>query len=278
MTTKTVTTNEHGYEVVQTSNGVATRTRLVTRHPHRTYTPLPNGFNAELAQAVLAAIQDNELLWDQGAWRDLALLRNPEVQPLLQTQPAASRYVDESGTVVPGLPELTTSCGTVMCAAGWAVELTEGDWVIDAEMVEDWARHQVDRNRAWRWAEYYSAMALAPKTLWADAHAMATIESMPLELRLQLAARGFSDATHVVVSAHFQALTVLGLADTAVPDVLELFSEDNDLPMLRRIVDIYTEHGPWPSREVRDEFACLREQIRQDLWDQERAHLEAQDA
>lgn len=215
--------------------------------PDRFYEPLPNGFNAELANEVYKMIQDRQLLWDQGVWRSFTILGDSD-QPWRRDM--AEMMGDQDSTQY--------LCGTSMCFAGWVNEITRVDWVVDKRLV-DLSSSQgstfvllpseadgIDLSSV-------EDLVLMPKETsgYTEQGRLRTWDRLDFPVVKYLNRRGFSYDTHVVDTVQNAALQALGLTEG---DPLELFGGSKGLDEIRIIIDAYTAFGPCPTEDQQREF------------------------
>ena len=247
MSTKTVAVRQ-GLRGIKTKNGKSTFTATIYDLPLKTYTPLPNGFNLELAEEVFKIIENTQLLWDQDSWR------NP-----VWMDPGAPEY-DE---IVEKIEAITADmkkpvCGATMCFAGWATECSRMDWVIDGgwfKLVNEQGTQLPQRVAINQYIDQVLIKQDDPvyadliECCGPDDGPPTLFEDMPAPLVTNLKKRGFSELTHASFSAGAVAKRLLGIGD----DKLGLFQASNDLEEIRRIIDFYAARGGRLSQaDVRD--------------------------
>lgn len=209
---------------IHTTNGVDTRTTTVYLRNLRDYTPLPNGFNKELAEEMWFEIVRLPMLWDQGSWRSVVDISGGS--PLAE---AIREHVNA--------PKSKARCGTAMCAAGWVAELGGADWVIDNEAVQEGALNHTESILVpvEQWQEYAQAKSLVDDL-------RTGINDLNPHLQARLQSRGFTWESHVILSVREYALLRLGLTD----DYLNMFSANSDYPRIRACLDTYAHFGDLP--------------------------------
>lgn len=188
-----------------------TWTASVYREPLKTYEPLSNGFNKELATAVLDRITARQKQWDQRMWRNIAMRR------------PADGWV--KARMLKGLAfeqnNRTTVCHTTMCFAGWVAELTHADWVVDGSLVKEAAYRgtpqvvTVGGHRVG--VDAYAELVVVDKANFSrgsgfrNAALPSRFRNLPSSLHQNLLDRGFSEGTHGVGSVPMVARAALGL-------------------------------------------------------------------
>lgn len=265
---KTIETTDEG-AVIHTVNGVDTKTGAIYVREIKTYTPLENGFNLELAQDILAQIRRTPLLWNQDVWRITFDLDQYPTDYLPDAVKNGSGFYEEVMGRTPVLEDLkellddvyqpNAKCGTAMCFAGWVAEMTAANFAIDGVLIK--AKHvklgreplaeqdQQERERR---------ELLNDLNYISDSDIFVTKEeaaNYPLVMRFRgryspkvtalLAERGFSDDTHAVVGIADYAKVQLGLGDY---DPAGLFHGYNTYGDLEKIVAAYAEYGPEANR------------------------------
>lgn len=215
-----------GRAVIHTTNGVDTTTAPVYVRELRTYTPLPNGFNLELADHIWAIITRHPQLWMQDTWR--TVWKAPAATGIDDAWEKRVADVLEQGRAITG-EEQAPKCGTSMCVAGWGVELTGGDWVRDASTLDSaytsGTESVVVTRKVWEQMEQDLSGAV-------DYQRLENFDPRAL------AGRGFDERTHVAVSAASYGTWVLGLKS----DWLEMFAGTNSLPRIRACIDVYATY------------------------------------
>ena len=233
---------------IHTVNGVDTKTAAVYLRDLKPYDkPLENGFNAELGEDMWHQLVTAPKLWDQGTWRSAFHL--DEVTTEL-TQAVRERV---------NAPKKETKCGTVMCAAGWVDELAGADWVVDNLALQSGGN-----------LNSYSELVLLPladwkawSSRWEISRDTQLIETLSAKHQDQLRERGFTDATHVIVSAMVYSLVRLGLQD----DYVGMYSANNGYPAIRAKLDAYIQFGDLSLKDQQREivearhFADEREEV-----------------
>lgn len=271
---KTIEIRDDG-PVAVTTNGGTTITALLYAQGLPETTPLPNGFDRELADWVVGVIEEREgHLWNQDVWRRRAY--ENEVNPELDIK------ADEKHP-----------CGTSMCFAGWTTELAGGDHVYDTPAIKartlnqylmeftavDGTVHQVDLSSIENYGEsvIVSHEDPATKDLVRAGYATA-LRDIPDETLAYLHARGFDDAKHVLVSVSDYAAHRLGIleyhrdedgrAHWFRSDPFDLFDGENTWPRVKGIIDAYTEmesisaayhllsDGTWTKERARQAILC----------------------
>ena len=220
---KKTITEADGRRVITTTNGVNTTTEALYVFAPKDYAPLPNGFVRELADDIIGYVERGQgRLWGQGSWRSIlndGYLGSETLEAIAELNPAlvAGASYDR--------------CGTTMCVAGWATELTAADWVVDVAAI---------RKGSTDWDD----LVLVPRAEWADRlHDTTTLPLTAGRYVEDLKKRGFSSDTHVAVEAATYAERALGLKDG---DTLNLFGASNTWWKVRGIIDAYTEFGVDP--------------------------------
>ena len=261
-------------DLIRTTNGVDTLTAPIYVRELKTFTPLENGFNRELALYVLDWIRANMALWDQGSWREIFEIgswRDDESEPIFLEGEAPANLLQRIEEQYPDLGSeetlskaadlmlsdlrrlatnvhttLNPTCGTAMCLAGWVSELTAVDWVIDAgafSLTSNWGHHT---RKNWAEVLFVPRESPLPKgeiemlaySTWTDMHGTV----MPDVLVQHAQSRGFTFATHRTTSVLHYAAEALGLTPVAFMPVF--FDGQNTFEDLEFLVDHYTEHGP----------------------------------
>jgi hypothetical protein len=252
--------------VIHTQNGVDTRTAAMYVRELKEYTPLKNGFNLELAEAVLEQIKRTPLLWDQGSWRtklfysmgwseDAHWTFVPETARSLfaETREQISRpTVGDLKEQLSEYVDPNTTCGTAMCFAGWVAELTGADHVVDSKMLAELNAYDgsVRREALVGLADEYMDYLLIPRQK-AEEHGFGRWgydeikDVLSKEQRRILKERGFRNKTHVMVSISTYAATMLGFI--AQPP---LFNAGNSYGRLQQYVRLYTGQGPVASADL----------------------------
>lgn len=216
------------HRIITTTNGAETTTEAFYLRELKDFTPLPNGFNLALANEIIDFVESTSgALWYQGSWREIL-----------------GRWMDEdkAEAVAKLNPTLVTSeaerCGTTMCIAGWAAELTGVDWFVDAEMAKAGLTafdHMVIVRRDDPAATDSGMTDDSPLHLGLDStHSEAYAKAM--------ARRGFSPETHTTVEASTYAAYALGIPEAY--DTLNLFGAGNTWWKVRGIIDAYAHFGP----------------------------------
>lgn len=245
---KTIEIRDDG-PVAVTTNGATTITALLYANGLPETTPLPNGFNRELADWVVGIIEEREgHLWDQGVWRRSA--SEYELNPELDI-PADAEH----------------PCGTAMCFAGWTAELSGSDHVYDALVVKARARNEWTfdfatvggevREIDLSVLEHYNDDVVVPRDdpAMKDLISGSFVRNIGYDLDKSAAdylyARGFDAEKHAVVSLVDYAGHVLGInlyhrnadgtAAWHTTDPLELFEGDNTWSKVKGTIDAYTE-------------------------------------
>jgi hypothetical protein len=218
-----------GRPFIRTTNGVDTRSAPVYLKELKDYQPSEGGFVTELAQDVQSVISEHPSLWDQGVWRVTMSQISQENDPDLYAELQAMRSTP--------LDPDRNACGTTMCMAGWAAELSGVDWMVDADRL----------GKVYNNEEY----ALVTEEQWnatepCDSGAPSRLGQYDTVLNGPLKKRGFTDE-HLVVRVGDYACAALGLIHG---DWLELFNGSNDLQDLRLIVQAYAEFGVVPNLEA----------------------------
>lgn len=251
MATRTIITDELG-ELITTENGVATTTRSVMNiaapsFDWRTTFDPDSGVNKELMQYTLDQITDHRDWWNQGVWRDFTALWG---------QPRSEEHL---ASVLP-YDALEPACGTAMCTAGWVVETTRPDWVIDAATFKALTKAKlhrlVDRYEDSVLVRYddvlYPEFTTPKDTAWTWE---STYDDELIEL---LKARGFSGTTHHVEAISNYAARCLGIGS----DPFSLFDGDNSY---ERVLETITEYAglqvkpdDLDSREIYDRIDAIR--------------------
>lgn len=242
MSTRTVNVVD-GAEVVTTTNGVATTTHSVMATEHAqpnwrdTFDP-DSGINKAVLAAVRKVVATSNW-WNQSVWR-MALGPQEYVSQLKYglDEQAAGEEIAEVLAFTPDSVE--NACGTAMCTAGWAAELTRPDWVLDASLLKPQYRERASVSR-WdllddmiyvrrhddKAFEYY-VTASGSSYIWD------VIEDSEL-VRADAQARGFSRDTHDVITVREYAKVAMGIGN----DPLQLFDGDNKLDEVLFRIDTY---------------------------------------
>jgi len=262
---KTIENTADG-RIIHTTNGVDTRSTAVYVKQIKSYDkPLANGFNLELAQAVIDQIKATPLLWNQDVWRAPFDTTVYEVGDYLPGEVEDPRTIDlfkeingrkpvlgDLQELLSDLSEPNAKCGTAMCFAGWVAELTGANFVTDAAFLK------IRYSTASAAGNPELAQIRESARLISDADILVTREeaksydlSFPMEGRYApavlriLAARGFTPSTHRVVVIDDYAEIQLGLLDG---DGANLFSGTNSFSQVEQIVAHYAKEGPDASR------------------------------
>lgn len=242
----------NGSPVIHTVNGVDTRTGAVYVREVPVTTPLPNGFNQELAELVFDRISminaaaggtsqttGDFMLngWFQGDWRTAL----PNVGTV-----AATLGIDSA-----------PACGTAMCFAGWVGELTAADWVADGTFL-------ATRRMESYWMDIILMTRDAAAQLVREVcFPVQTVESFYPSYKDMLRERGFTSQTHTGIRVSHYALWALGLKHG---DYLGLFDGGNSISTIRSLIDLYVEFGPTPNLEAREQG--LKAQDRECYWEE----------
>lgn len=237
--TKTLEQDEQGQLIVN-QNSLRTTTRNVFRIDlTKTYTPLENGFNKELADAALEVIRHNRMLWSQGTWRTILHVDRQSSQ----YEEFRSQFDELVNDVAP--EDRTHACGTAMCFAGWTAELTGVDHVVDMAYLVNvragaapYTASTIDRVLVPR--EEFSAWTREHQVSSSIGYLTAWTELYP-EQQDHLAKRGFTDETHVIIDLFTFACWKLGLPQA---DWLEAFAGGNSLESIQASVEAYARFGP----------------------------------
>jgi len=205
-----------------------TWTASVYKEKMKTYEPLSNGFNRELATAVLVRITARQKQWDQKQWRNIAMCR------------PADEWV--KARMLKGLAfEQTkrTVCHTTMCFAGWVAELTHADWVVDGSLVKEAADRgtpqvvTVGGDRVG--VDAYAELVVVDKANFLHGSGF---HNLPSSLHQNLHDRGFSEDTHVVTSVPMVARAALGLNGIDSGDLF--FSSDRGLQGIKDGIEYFS--------------------------------------
>jgi hypothetical protein len=220
-----------------------TYTAPVFNLPDRTYTPLDNGFNLELAETVLKNIEAHQYMWNQGNWRGIEFFSSKEFgsDDLFADIKALTTF--EQGTF---------ACGTAMCVAGWAGELSKVDWVVDADLIKKAAK-QGNANMRIPESRYHLNL-----NSWADwvlvpidqsVHAQIW-DTLPPAIQRHLARRGFTEKTHKLAPISEWAAKLLGIGD----DPANMFRGGNTIEYINECVNFYAKYGANPTRTQLNRF------------------------
>jgi hypothetical protein len=251
MTRKTQVT-EGGNTIIKNTNAHNTWTAQAVKHPlvdyAKTFEP-DTGVNAVLLEDIKGIIEATPHLWEQGVWRTVHKYSSRSLigQVFLKT----SAFTQE---------ETQPVCGTTMCVAGWAAELTGADWLVDASVItaakaggefDLFDLEEVSQSALWVTKEWYEEN-MAPSAAWiAEAHDLTVFQwsRLPKAVLFINIERGFSPETHVLVEASAYARVMLGIKD----DMLELFSGSNTKESVSEKIDLYINKGAdWTEREAHD--------------------------
>jgi len=246
MARKTLTRTDE-QTLIHTTNGVDTMTEAVYVKELKPYDkPLPNGFNAELAEDVYQLISTYQSLWDQNVWRrDLSGAMGHEWATMLELNGRgdADTLQRELGELRTFQQDMTNpTCGTAMCLAGWVGEMTGADWVIDAKVLRrDKLRVSPEERIS------HMSSVLVPKAEWGGwlSEQGVKAELWPSSggaLAQHLAARGFSKDKHVIIMVSEYAAFRLGITPK-VYDAAPLFDGSNSLSDIRQIIDGHIANG-----------------------------------
>lgn len=199
-------------EVIETTNGITTVTAAMMKVARREY---PNfdprsGVNVELLRAVVENLTAHKEWWDQGSWRTVL---EPYEQTIgqLDSLPSVVAYVD-----------VEPSCGTALCFAGWATEITPTDFVVDAT----WALAARTDPDLEYWADKLESYVLVRAD---QVHDFTEFENWDdviggdSKVEEMLRKRGFTSDTHVLVEISEVAQARLGIPG----DPFDLFGGSN---------------------------------------------------
>lgn len=243
---------------IHTTNGVDTLTAAVYVRELRTFEPLPNGFNRDLATYVVDWIEANQALWDQHSWRVLFELDKEEIEyrdrVWLDRKAKDKANPQELDSIQAALTRLAKNvdatenptCGTAMCLAGWVGELTGADWVIDRKILTQ-SKTILSESLRQRMAE----MVVVPGRTrqhgeevdyWYEQVQVGRVNDKLLNQHL--ASRGFTPQTHHMVHVKDYAAMQLGISKNTITAMPVLFEGTNTIEDLRAVIDWHTEHGP----------------------------------
>mgnify|MGYP001791606731 FL=1 len=243
MSIKTIAKRARGY-IITTKNGAKTTTGSFYTRTLKTYTPLENGFNKELADDVLNIISENEALWNQGEWRKVFDLKAGDDYLDNQWMSPQQVQAQVSSMIAFDADKTAPTCGTAMCFAGWVAELTGADFVIDADAIKAYTKGKLQK----RVVDYYANNLLIARPDPADPvinsnyHLTTDWQSnnnVPDDLAKMLVKRGFTPATHYIGDIGDYASVALGRIQGS-----PLFQESNSIENIEKIVNTHVEHGP----------------------------------
>lgn len=206
---------------IVTTNGVTTKTAAVYVGSIKDYTPLENGFNRALADEIVGIVESSQgRLWNQGHWREFfGQWDAPVDRDVLEALNPA--LVDPK--------DANERCGTTMCIAGWAGELTGADWVVDLTLGKA------------GWTSFDDWVLIRREDLATDGSMREDFGPFNNSNYAEpLKKRGFSRETHAAVLVSDYARHALGIGT----DPLMLFDGDNSWARVLGCIDAYTEYGP----------------------------------
>ncbi|HEY5787679.1 MAG TPA: hypothetical protein VIT65_23185 [Microlunatus sp.] len=214
-----------GRPVLHTTNGVDTRTSPLYLKELKPYRPDPNGFVTELADNIIDVVKSHPALHDQGSWRTA-----------LWAERGDEGYQDLQALLVVPAPKGEKACGTAMCIAGWAGELTGADWAVDADSIGKVGGHQESLITTQSWWDAKSPCDAYPAS-------QLDFSAMNPLVRLSLVKRGFTEQ-HLHTSVSIYACGELGLLHG---DWLGLFEGDNSIDDIEEIISLYHRYGVVPN-------------------------------
>lgn len=241
-----------------TENGVQTRTEALYAIPWLTdTTPLPNGFDRELAVHVANFIGSQRTpgrtngVWDQSVWRSIWWDITTDGVP---SHTHNRKVIDTMQSLLQvDNDQAAERCGTTMCLAGWVSEVTAVDWVIDAGVMRLVKQGPLYRQDVEDWED-----KLFVRLDWVDAHPQRSrwsgtvnrewidrdYEPMNEVIAAAAADRGFTRETHAVMSVQGYAAARLGIVSYRnVIDPLGLFGGSNGYNGLLALIDVYSRWG-----------------------------------
>jgi hypothetical protein len=254
---KTQTINEQHDTIITNTNGTTTWTSQVLRHPIKAYdTFLDNGVNKELMEDVMDSIKASPTLWDQGSWRSIEIWDPQEPTGDYHLVAQEVKALLAFNTDVAELEVKPPVCGTSMCMAGWASELSGADWVVDGTVMKMITKDEMSVTsnvselselvwvpRGWFMDRVdHDKSSLDYGNTWngtADYTSAYFWDELGEELQIISAKRGFSVASHAVINVSTYAKMALGICS----DPLRMFDGSNSVKMLSKCADYYIAHG-----------------------------------
>lgn len=208
---------------IVTTNGVKTQTAAMYVTTLKDFVPLPNGFNKALADEIVETIEWSKgRLWHQDHWR--GFMTGWEVSDEM-----ADLLAELNPALVPDPKDDSERCGTTMCIAGWAGELTGADWVVDLVLGK-------------KGYTAYDDFVFVRKDSLPEGFSTYSLTNEPFRYDLykeRLAKRGFTQETHTTMMVGEYARFAMGIGR----DPLSLFDGDNAWWQVLGTIDAYTAFG-----------------------------------